>query len=43
VIFASPIYVSAESTDDELELKRVELQTALDRLVADGEAWRDSA
>jgi lysophospholipid acyltransferase (LPLAT)-like uncharacterized protein len=40
VIFASPIYVSAESADDELESKRVELQTALDRLVAEGEAWR---
>ena len=43
VIFAPPIYVAPTANDDELETKRLELQTALDRLVEEGETWRTAA
>jgi hypothetical protein len=37
-----PIYVSAESSDVDLETKRLELQATLDRLVEKGVKWRDN-
>jgi lysophospholipid acyltransferase (LPLAT)-like uncharacterized protein len=42
VIFAAPVYVDRNATDEELESKRVELQIALDSLVKEGEEWRNS-
>ena len=40
VIFGEPIFVDAKANDNELEAKRLELQTALDGLVEDGVKWR---
>jgi lysophospholipid acyltransferase (LPLAT)-like uncharacterized protein len=42
VFIAPPIFVSANADDEALELKRVELQTALDMLEQKGEQWRAS-
>jgi lysophospholipid acyltransferase (LPLAT)-like uncharacterized protein len=41
VFYGPPIYVDAKVDDDELELKRVELQNALLDLVKQGETWRE--
>ena len=41
LIIASPIYVSPDADDAEIEEKLVELQTALDELVANGRKWRE--
>ena len=41
VIFAEPIYVGPKVTDDELEAKRAELQSTLDKLVRQGAEWRE--
>ena len=43
VIIDPPIYVDAESTDDELEQKRAELQHSLERLVERGRKWRNES
>ena len=40
LMIEKPIYVSDESTDDELESKRSELQSTLNKLVEKGEKWR---
>lgn len=40
VIFGDPIYVDAETDDDGIEAKRMELQHSLDALVRRGEQWR---
>lgn len=37
--FAEPIFVNADATDEQLEQKNRELQSALDALVAKGKAW----
>lgn len=42
VIFGKPITVSSESSDDEIEQKRLELQTSLLELVDQGQRWRES-
>lgn len=42
VIIATPIYVSAESEEQEIENKRTALQNSLDELVKRGEQWRES-
>ncbi len=39
IFFGEPIFVSPEADDHELELKRLELQQALDGLVKKGKAW----
>ena len=39
VIFSEPIYVSETADDAELAARRDELQAALDRITAEGEAW----
>lgn len=41
-ILASPIYVSAEASDEVIEGKRMELQCALESLVANGDTWKNS-
>ena len=40
IFVAQPIYVSATAADEELEIKRQELQCALDDLTKKGEQWR---
>ncbi len=40
VVIAPPIFVSAGADDQELEAKRVELQSALDEVNQRGEEWR---
>lgn len=40
VFIAEPVYVAAEASEIEIENKRLELQSKLDELVADGEQWR---
>ena len=42
VFIAEPVYVAAEASEIEIENKRLELQSKLDELVADGEQWRIS-
>jgi lysophospholipid acyltransferase (LPLAT)-like uncharacterized protein len=42
VFIAPPIFVSAETGDEALEAKRLELQIALDTLEHKGEQWRQS-
>lgn len=42
VFIAPPIYVPGEIDKDALESKRLELQNALDELVARGAEWRES-
>jgi lysophospholipid acyltransferase (LPLAT)-like uncharacterized protein len=42
LMIEKPIYVSAESSDVDLETKRLELQATLDRLVEKGVKWRDN-
>lgn len=42
VFIAEPVYVAAEACEIEIENKRLELQSKLDELVADGEQWRVS-
>ncbi len=42
IFVAEPIYVPATATDDELETKLQELQSALDDLTQKGEQWRAS-
>ncbi len=39
IFFGEPIFVPDDAGDEELEKKRIELQTALDDLVARGAAW----
>jgi lysophospholipid acyltransferase (LPLAT)-like uncharacterized protein len=41
VFIAEPIFVSKEADDAEIENKRLELQKALDELVARGQQWRE--
>lgn len=41
VIFAEPIHVDPKVTDEELEAKRLELQSTLDMLVRKGAEWRE--
>jgi lysophospholipid acyltransferase (LPLAT)-like uncharacterized protein len=41
VIIAKPIYVDGESTAEQQDDKRLELQLSLDRLVEQGQKWRD--
>lgn len=40
VIIGEPVYVDPRINDEKLELKRLELQSSLDDLVANGETWR---
>ncbi len=40
VFFAQPIYVAKNADSEEIENKRLELQTKLDELVAAGKNWR---
>lgn len=40
VFLSAPIYVSAQATDAEIAAKRLELQTALERLADEGKKWR---
>jgi lysophospholipid acyltransferase (LPLAT)-like uncharacterized protein len=40
LIIGEPIYVHADAKDEELEAKRLELQSSLDSLVRQGEEWR---
>lgn len=42
VFIAPPIFVPAEANDEEVEAKRIALQTALDTLQQQGEQWRQS-
>ncbi len=42
VIIEKPIYVSSEANDDEIENKRLEVQSSLDELVKRGVQWRES-
>ncbi|HLA96260.1 MAG TPA: lysophospholipid acyltransferase family protein [Pyrinomonadaceae bacterium] len=42
VFFAEPIYVDPDADDSLIESKRLELQTALDRIVENGKDWRTS-
>jgi lysophospholipid acyltransferase (LPLAT)-like uncharacterized protein len=42
IFVAEPIYVAATAADEELEMKRQELQSALDDLTQRGEQWRAS-
>lgn len=42
LIIGKPIYVSPDAKDEELEAKRLELQSSLDQLVAAGGAWRNA-
>jgi lysophospholipid acyltransferase (LPLAT)-like uncharacterized protein len=41
-VIGQPIYVAADADDHEIERKRLELQSALDQLNAEGESWRRS-
>jgi lysophospholipid acyltransferase (LPLAT)-like uncharacterized protein len=38
-LVAEPIYVSREATQDEIAAKQIELQSSLDRLRCEAEAW----
>ncbi|MEW6211395.1 MAG: lysophospholipid acyltransferase family protein [Acidobacteriota bacterium] len=40
VLIAEPIYVPRDATSEEIKSKQTQLQTALDRLRAEGETWR---
>jgi lysophospholipid acyltransferase (LPLAT)-like uncharacterized protein len=40
IFVAEPIYVAATAADEELEIKRQELQRSLDDLTQRGEQWR---
>jgi len=40
--YAAPIYVERDTSDEEIEKKREELQVSLDNLVEQGEKWRES-
>lgn len=40
LIINAPIYVAPTTSDEDLELKRLELQESLDELVARGQKWR---
>jgi lysophospholipid acyltransferase (LPLAT)-like uncharacterized protein len=40
-LIAEPIYVPREATSEEVAAKQAELQSALDRLLRDAEAWRE--
>lgn len=42
VFIAEPIYVSGDADDEEIEVKRQELQAKLDELVKLGQNWRES-
>ncbi len=42
VIIAEPVYVPKNATDEEVENKRLELQTKLDEAVKLGKQWRES-
>jgi lysophospholipid acyltransferase (LPLAT)-like uncharacterized protein len=42
LMIEKPIYVSSSASDDELELKRLELQSTLDSLVERGKDWREN-
>ena len=43
LMIEKPIYVSAESSDEVLEAKKLELQSILNRLVEQGEKWRNES
>lgn len=43
LMVGEPVYVEQDARDDRLEEKRQELQTELDKLVEDGERWRNSS
>jgi lysophospholipid acyltransferase (LPLAT)-like uncharacterized protein len=38
-LVAEPIYVSRDATPDEVEAKQAQLQSSLDRLRQEAEAW----
>lgn len=40
ILVAEPIYVPRDATNEEIESKQIQLQTALDQLRVEGEAWR---
>jgi lysophospholipid acyltransferase (LPLAT)-like uncharacterized protein len=40
VLIAEPVYVPRDSTSEDIKTKQIQLQTALDQLRAEGEAWR---
>lgn len=42
IIFAKPIYVNPDAQDQELDLRQIELQNALDQAVAEGKKWRQA-
>ncbi len=42
IFFGTPIYISSEVNNEELENKRLELQNSLDELVNRGVQWRES-
>jgi lysophospholipid acyltransferase (LPLAT)-like uncharacterized protein len=42
VIVAEPVYVAPDSDNDEIEIKRCELQARLDCAVERGRQWRES-
>lgn len=42
LMIEKPIYVAESASEDELETKRGELQTTLDKLVKRGEDWREN-
>ncbi|HMO79212.1 MAG TPA: lysophospholipid acyltransferase family protein [Pyrinomonadaceae bacterium] len=41
LMVGEPVYVEQDARDERLEEKRLELQTRLDKLVEDGERWRN--
>lgn len=41
-VAARPIFVAPESDESEVYAKQAELQASLDRIVADGQSWRES-
>lgn len=42
VIYAEPVYVAPDADNEEVECKRIELQTKLDEAVESGKQWRES-
>jgi lysophospholipid acyltransferase (LPLAT)-like uncharacterized protein len=40
IIFSKPIYIDHDASDEMLEQKRIELENALDAVVAKGKQWR---
>jgi lysophospholipid acyltransferase (LPLAT)-like uncharacterized protein len=42
VFYGEPVYVAKDAGDDEIEMKRAELQAKLDELSKRGQEWRES-